>query len=79
MKHIEGYNLIDVKTMKTNIIIFDDGKYFTGVKGHVVRKSVHFKDAKIMKELNERDRRYLKNLNYDLIEVVYCMGITLTI
>jgi hypothetical protein len=61
----------------TKIVKFNDGRYFNGVKGKMVRKTTNFKDAKIIKnELSERDKGYLSmfgKTDYELIKVKYTM------
>ena len=61
----------------TNIIIFEDGEYFNGVKGKQIRKTNNFKDAKIMNEISDRDKRYLdsQSKSYKLIKVKYTLDI----
>lgn len=60
-------------TLETQIIIFDDGKYFNGVKGKLVRKTQHIKDAKNigLGEISDRDKNYLDGYNYRLVKVRY--------
>ena len=62
------------------IIQFEDGTYFNGVKGKMVRKTKHFKDAKIIdfeNFENSRDYNYLKDRHmrykYILKKVRYTM------
>jgi hypothetical protein len=58
----------------TNIAVFDDGRYFNGVKGKRVRKTQHFKDAKIFNELSDRDKHYLEywgKKDYEIKKVKY--------
>lgn len=55
----------------TNIIVFQDGLYFNGVKGKRVRRTQHFKDAKIFEEMSERDKLFLKNYEYEIKKVEY--------
>jgi len=62
-----------MELLKTNIIKFTDGTYFNGVKGKVVRTTNNFKDAKTFKELNKRDTGYLRNKEYEIIEVEFSM------
>jgi hypothetical protein len=62
--------------LNTKIVIFDDGKYFAGIKSKMVTKTKHFKDAKIMNELSERDINYLKYKNdWRIVEVRYTFEI----
>jgi len=62
---------MEEQTLRTKIIIFENGSYFSGVKGKMVRSTKKFKDAKTIDELSDRDRKYLESYNYKLIEVEY--------
>ena len=67
MKIINGY-----------IIQFADGQYFTGVKSKMVRKTVHFKDAKHINLSNfedSRDYRYLQDYKYKILKVEMTMQV----
>lgn len=62
--------------LNTKIIVFDNGEYFKGIKGKMVRTTRHFKDAKIMNEISERDKNYLdsrsfNNSEYKVVDVEY--------
>lgn len=61
--------------LETQIIIFEDGKYFNGVKGKCVRKTEHIKDAKNigLGEISDRDKNYLNGHNYRLVKVKYTL------
>jgi len=62
--------------LNTKIVIFDDGQYFAGIKRKRVTKTKHFKDAKIINELSERDTNYLKYKNdWRIVEVRYTFEI----
>lgn len=67
-----------MEILKTKIIIFEDGTYFNGVKGHCIRKTVHFKDAKTMNEISNRDARYLAGKIFKLATVKYSMEVIST-
>lgn len=56
--------------LKTNIIQFSDGTFFNGVKGKCVRKTHIFADAKRFDVLSDRDERYLKGMEYEIIPVI---------
>lgn len=62
-----------IDSLETYIVKFDDGTYFNGVKSKYVRKTKHFKDAKIIDNgvLSDRNRGYLSRMNYELIRVRY--------
>lgn len=45
--------------IETNVVQFESGHYFNGVKGMRVRKTKHFPDAKRIDELSSRDKNYL--------------------
>ena len=66
--------------MKITIVKFEDGTFFNGVKGRVVRYSNNFKDAKIIDggKLSERDLGFLStrnSLGYEIINVELTMKI----
>lgn len=45
----------------SNIVVFEDGTYFNGVKGHLIRRTKNFKDAKTFGTMSDRDANYLKD------------------
>ena len=58
--------------MKIKIIQFEDGTYFNGVKGKLLRITKSFKYAKeLTTPIDERDLRYLENYgkNYKVLLV----------
>lgn len=67
------------KELRCKIVIFenadepDDVLFFNGVKGKLVRKTKHFKDAKIFNELSDRDRRFLEkqSMPYKIVDAVF--------
>ena len=46
-------------TIKTQVIRFEDGTFFSGVKGKMVRDTRSFIDAKKMSSISSRDKNYL--------------------
>ena len=64
------------KELITKIVIFEDGRYFAGVKSMYVRKTNRFKDAKIINgDLNRRDMNYLQDEKYKLVNVKYTIEV----
>ena len=58
--------------MDCSIIAFKEGEFFNGVKGKVVRKTKHFKDAKIIKgKIEDRDAKFLDGLNYKIVKASF--------